>query len=86
MKLENIEVKGKKVSPEKVEKAINYMIKELGEDGLCHLVTAYQESSTIKTLVKGEISTRKVAGKAKKALAGGAKMATGLMSKIRNQA
>ena len=73
-----IKAQGKKVDPAQLKKEIEYMIKELGEDGLCHLVGAYRDSSNIRALVKGEIAARKASQPIKKAT-------SHLLSKIRGK-
>jgi len=74
----NIQVQGKKVEPAQLKKDIEHMIGELGEDGLSHLVQAYRDSSSIRSLVKGEIQARKAMQPVKKA-------ARGFMDKIRKK-
>lgn len=85
MKTINIEIKGKKATPEEVKESIDYMLKELGEDGLCHLVGAYQNSNTIQGLVKTEIASRKAAKTVTKVANGGKKLASGLMNRIKKK-
>ena len=60
-----------------VKKAIEFMVKELGSDGLVHLVEAYKGSNAIKSLVKAEITARKAKGKVKK-------ISRGILDKIRD--
>ena len=79
----SIRVKTKKVEADKVQEAFEFMLKELGEDGLCHLVNAYQDSATIKNLVKAEVATRKASGAIKDTVNKASKLSSGLLNKIK---
>lgn len=75
-KMETIEIKIKGDKNE-VKKAIEFMVKQLGSDGLVHLVEAYKGSPAIKSLVKAEVAKRKATGKVKK-------IGRGILDKIRD--
>ena len=79
----NIKVKTKKVEAGVVQSALEFMLKELGEQGVCHLVDAYQESTTIKNLVKTEIASRKASQAVKNTAKQASKLSSGLLNKIR---